>query len=149
LPDVSGLARPGVAFHAVGSLGEVERVCLAPCEAHLDGKQWLALSLDGADPIEASEPVNLSPGAVVEGEYASRSGTRSAGWIILGLGLPSGAATIASGAGLASSEEYDTRRTGRAIVIGGISTVVISTVVGLVMGLWGDDVHVHTRPAAR
>ena len=148
-PTTTLLARPGVAFYAENASGQLERLCLAPCSTRLDGRQHLHLGLDGDDPEPADESVILSPGSIVEGEYASRSSTRAAGWIIFGIGFGSGVATIATGMGVASNGGDDERATGSAIIAGGAITLVVSTVMGLVMGLQSDDAHVHVRPAAQ
>jgi hypothetical protein len=148
-PVTTLLARPGVAFYVEQPSGQVERLCLAPCTTSLTGEQRLRLGLDGDDPEAAPERVLLSPGSVIEGEYASRSSTRIAGWIIFGIGFGSGVATIATGMGIASNGGDDERATGAAIIAGGAITLLVSTVMGLVMGLQSDDAHVHVRPAAQ
>ena len=68
-------------------------ICTAPCKAALPiGAQALALAYRGSPPLEA-EPVLLAEGkSQVRGNYVSRSGTRTAGFVVGGLGMVAGGA---------------------------------------------------------
>lgn len=86
----------GITFHrqassavAVGAGGSAfatgyERICTAPCDVSLPaGTETLALSREGKRPI-AAEPVTLPPGkSELRGSFESRSGVRTAGWVLM------------------------------------------------------------------
>lgn len=135
---VSFVASPGVALHRFDATrGATTRLCLAPCNPVLSGRERLALSLDGGTPLDAPEALLLSPGSRVEGEYRDNSAWRRTGWIILGLGVPSAIALIATGASLSSTREST------ATVMGGAIAGGLSLIVGVALVFTGDDAHVH------
>lgn len=86
---------------------------------------------------------------VVEGEYQSAATSRHAGWLILGIGIPSGLAAITSGLGFLSGDHTSTEKNvGVASVIGGGVGLVTSLIMGLILSLSADEAYVYARPAA-
>lgn len=75
------LALGGVPFSAY------DPVCTAPCDAILDvGPQQLAFGEGGRNPA-APVSIDIREGGALRLVHADNSGTRLAGWLMLGLGL--------------------------------------------------------------
>ena len=68
-------------------------LCTAPCHTYLSrGTYRFALSREGGKAIEVAEAVSVSGPGTIRATYESRTGMRTAGWVIL---VPSAAAAIA------------------------------------------------------
>lgn len=68
-------------------------VCIAPCEATLPaGTHQLALSSDSKSAVPTDSPVVIQGDSVLKGEYNSRAGLRTVGWVI---GIGANAAGLA------------------------------------------------------
>jgi hypothetical protein len=146
---VKFVSSPGVAFYeSAREQTSRTRLCLAPCTLDLEGQHTFALGLNGGDPVAAPETLELDPHTVVEGEYQSNSGSRHAGWVVLGIGVPVGLAAVTTGLLMTSNNSPDSPKIGFGTAAGGGIVTLVSLVVGLMLTLSSDEAHVHSRPAS-
>jgi hypothetical protein len=146
---VTFTAAPGVALHT-GSrrgIGDWQRLCLAPCSLSTAPSAPYALSLDGDTPIPARiQPTMTPPGTRLEGEYRSRSSARHAGWLILGIGIPSALATIGTGIAIATNENTERgQRYGVGVAVAGGVALATSTIIGAIFASRSDEARVYAR----
>jgi hypothetical protein len=124
------------------------RICTAPCAAEVpQGTYRLGLSLDDGDVVATELPLDLKGKLRLEGEYVSKSGTRTAGWII-GIGGQVVGALLA----VNSQQNCDTDiaglcKTEHPTLGIGLGVLLASTVVGLIMVLQRDQAFVTARSA--
>lgn len=92
------LYRPALAI-SIGNRSATgyEVICTAPCETSMPaGVTTLAVAKPSRPPVEAA-PIALTPGSnSVQAVYHDRTGGRTAGWIVFGVGAGGGSALIVS-----------------------------------------------------
>ncbi len=101
-PGITFQRRTGSAI-AVGGNGSAiatgyDDLCTAPCDVSIPaGTYTIALAKTGGSSVEA-EPVVIPAGeSTVRGEYVSKSGTRTAGLVVMVIGEAAGLGIIAAG----------------------------------------------------
>lgn len=138
---------PGGTATAVGA--GYDDICTAPCEISIPaGTYTLALSEPGGRAVETEEPVVIPPGvSEVQGLYTSRSGLRTAGWLIAIGSVIGGTAIALAGIGAEDCDDYEGCTTiSWPMFGGGMGLMVGGTIVGMVMGLTPDKAEIEVTP---
>ena len=128
-------------------------MCRAPCVGALSpGTYQLALSYAHHKPIPAPEPIRIAGPSTIQGEYSSKRGTRTAGWVILGVGSFVGTAmmVVVLTEHTKCSQDYDVvgcqRNVNTPLVVSGLIVTLASIATGLVLGLQSDSVSIRVVP---
>jgi hypothetical protein len=131
---------------------DYQHICAAPCDATLPaGTHRLALSKNGKAPVEPDEAVTIRGPSNVHGTYVDRSGTRIAGWLVLGGSL------VASLVMLAASihSDQDCTSTGSCVpthsidmglAVGSLATMTVGAIVAVILGLQHDGAIIEVTP---
>jgi hypothetical protein len=127
-----------VVVPGLGAFVGYKAICTAPCKAELPvGTHALAMAYRGSPPREAP-PVQLERGpARLHGDYVSRSGTRTAGFIVGPAGFLAGAVVIAIGFKRTKTECFadfpchDVGDPNQAVMTAGMGISVVSALLGI------------------
>ena len=164
---------PGLEVYRLGGVTPVERivpgywgwwyergyapvyapVCVAPCSASMvPGAYRLALGKPGGRAVPASQPVVLDEPSVVHGHYTDRSGLRAAGLVVGIAGTVGGIVMIVASADGTETvcdvdgNCFDRTRVNGPLLAGGIGVIVVSVIVGTLLGLQHDGAQLTVEP---
>ena len=143
----------GVGYGVAPYYGEVvtrayQPICEAPCDATLlSGRHRLALSLDGAKPIDIAQPVELNADSIVEGRYVSKKRIRKAGWATFVAGSIAGMALMFASIDYRSDPLYGDQIRNRPMFYTGVGMFLGSIVTGAVLASRDDEASVAVYPA--
>lgn len=155
---------PGITWHAEDSARRRRTLCMAPCTADLTpGLYRLGLSASGRPTVWLPASKRVEGNASWRGDYHSKRGSRIAGAVILGVGVPVGLITLFAGVransdadrvcssgGAASGACSGTAASpGTPAVIGGAIVAIASAVVGLALVSREDDASIQTTRSGR
>ena len=142
----------GVGYGVAPYYGEVvtkayQPICETPCDATLlSGRHRFALSLDGGQPINIVEPIDLSVASVVEGRYVDKSRLRRAGWITFVAGSVAGMAMMFASIDYRAESIYGDQIRYRPMFYTGVGLFVSSIISGAVLAAQDDEASVTVYP---
>ena len=160
--DVSLLARSGSVpvaqltrfrrawYYERGFVAAYAPLCDGPCTLSLPpGEHHLALSKDGGRAVPA-EPVYITGPSTLHAEYSDHSAMRAAG-IVIGLaGITAGIVMFAEAVGTRqvcdASGCYAADKVNGGLVVGGIVTILVSSIVGSALALQRDSAFITVTP---
>ena len=141
-----------VGYGAAPYYGEVvtrayQPICEAPCDATLlSGRHRLALSLRGNQPIEISQPVDLTADSIVEGRYVDRSRIRKAGWAVFAAGAITGMALMFASVNYRYDPLYGQSIRYSGMFYTGVGLFVGSIITGAVLASQDDEAYANVYP---
>jgi len=142
----------GVGYGVAPYYGEVvtkayQPICEAPCDATLlSGRHRFALSLDGGQPLDIAQPIDLSVESVVEGRYVDKSHMRRAGWITFVAGSVAGMALMFASIDYRADPFYGDQIRYRPMFYTGVGLFVSSIITGAVLAAQNDEASVTVYP---
>lgn len=142
----------GFGYGAAPYYGEVvtkayQPVCEAPCVATLlSGRHRFALSLDGGQPVNVSQPVDLSVPSVVEGRYVDKRRLRRAGWATFIAGSIAGMALMFASIDYRADPYYGDQIRYRPMFFTGVGLFASSIIAGSVLASQDDEVSIDVYP---
>jgi hypothetical protein len=144
---------------------QFKRVCGAPCASSLEpGTYRLAMSKGERAPVQDHESVTIDGPSRVKAKYTDNTGTRVAGWVVMGASLVAGTVMMVEafsssqnctaatqyGSGMygfsAPGSCYSTTTTNTGLLAGGGVVMGVGTLVGLVLALQHDNVTFSVTP---
>lgn len=146
--------QPGISFYLYPENDERKLfLCLGECQLYIkSGTYTFALGEAGSEPIKGTKPVRIHKPLLIEGAYRSRSETRTAGWLVLGIGGAISLATAISGflvLALVDDLYGDAASPFIATGTGGTIGVVMSSIIGVFLVSQGDSVRLSYSPFTR
>jgi hypothetical protein len=128
-------------------------ICTAPCDARIPvGTHRLALTQGGGRAIETDDPIEVPGPSTLHGIYESRTGTRVAGWIVLGASVVAGTVVMLTSikskqdCSIGPNDCYPTSDFDTTQFLVGTGIMAAGTVVGLVLGLQKDHATIEVVP---
>jgi hypothetical protein len=128
-----------------GGPSRYDYLCIAPCEARIpEGKARIALAFLRDAPLELKEPVVVSPGVTLMANYRTHAGMRTAGLVVIVLGVVFGGMLGSLGGSMATQGNP----VGWGLLAGGSVVGVGSIVAGTIMLTQRDRVSIEVLPPA-
>jgi hypothetical protein len=154
-PDLALLVESSQATAGYLTAKGYRDVCIAPCGAVLPaGTYHMALSSHGGRPVAVSEPVQIEGPSTLQTSYESRAGTRAAGIVITALGGATGLVLIIAGELHTTNEctagsdscTFPTLSPDTGLMLAGVATLVVGTLIGVTLILQHDQSTVQVVP---
>jgi hypothetical protein len=152
-----GWGRPGWGGYGVGYgvapyYGEIvtktyQPICEAPCDATLlSGRHRMALSLDGGQPVNVLQPIDLTEESIIEGRYVDKSRMRRAGWATFLAGSIAGMALMFGSIDYRHDPLIGDQLRYRPMFYTGIGLFVSSIITGAVLASQDDEARITVIP---
>jgi hypothetical protein len=142
----------GVGYGVAPYYGEIvskayQPICETPCNATLlSGRHRMALSLEGARPVNVAQPIDLSTDSIVEGRYVDKSRMRKAGWATFLAGSITGMALMFASVNYRYDPFYGDQIRYPPMFYTGVGLFVGSIITGAVLASQDDEAHVNVYP---
>jgi len=142
----------GVGYGVAPYYGEIvskayQPICETPCNATLlSGRHRMALSLEGGQPVNVPQPIDLSIDSIVEGRYVDKSRMRKAGWATFVAGSITGMALMFASVNYRYDPFFGDQIRYPAMFYTGVGLFVGSIITGAVLASQNDEAHVNVYP---
>jgi hypothetical protein len=114
------------------------QVCTAPCEVKMRPDRYkFALSDRNGHPIVVENPVVVKGSTTIYGRLESREGTRTAGWIVIGVSVLGGLAIA-----LIPPTKSSSQNNSISPMVIGLGVGVVGTIFGALLGMVSDEAYV-------
>ena len=147
-----GWGGAGIGYGAAPYYGEIvtktyQPICETPCDATLlSGRHRMALSLDGGQPVNVPQPIDLTTDSIIEGRYIDKRRIRKAGWATFVAGSVAGMALMFASIDYRYDPYVGDQLRYRPMFYTGIGLFVASIITGSVLASQDDEAHVDVHP---
>jgi hypothetical protein len=123
-------------------------ICTAPCEASLlTGRHRFALSLEGGQPLELTESVDILEDSIVDARYVSKAKLRKAGWGLFVAGTITGLAMMFASVNYSNDYYYNDQIRNRGVFYTGVGLFTGSIIAGAALAAQRDEASIRVYPA--